>query len=205
MTRITHRRPTSSATTVHSPLGPVHRTVATVALALLGLLAASPAAANTVTKSSAGTCVDATGIGTFTWSTPANAQASDNAYSTAAFSGNNDASHFLKCTGFGFSLPSNSLIQGIQVEWEYKNATSGTIIDNAIRVVKGGTIGTTDKKSSAGWPATDTFVSYGGSSDLWGDSWTASDINGSSFGAALSTVQASGGSHTASVDSVRIT
>src|SRR5207237_728468 len=53
----------------------------------------------------------------------------------------------------------------------------------------------------------DTFVAYGSSLDLWSDTWTASDINTSGFGAALAAQQTSGGStaRTGSVDSVRIT
>src|SRR5439155_6478346 len=119
---------------------------------------------------------------------------------------NNVASHYLKCTGFSFSVPSTAVIQGIQVEWEYKNGSTGAIKDKAVRIVKGGTIGATDKASGSNWPATDTFTAYGGSADLWGNSWTPSDINSTNFGAALSAQQSSGtGSPTASVDSARIT
>src|SRR5439155_17610125 len=87
------------------------------------------------------------------------------------------------------------------------NASTGTITDKAVRIVKGGTIGATDKSSGSSWPGADTFTGYGGSADLWGASWTASDINNSgNFGAALSAQQSSGtGSPIASVDSVKIT
>src|SRR5437867_3461484 len=210
---ITHRVGVSSPTLERSHLSnlrtvlrkPARRVVATLALALLSLLAARSADALTQTQSAAGTCTDATGIGTVAWSTPANAKTSNDVYTTAAFASSGDASHFLKCTGFGFPLPSTALIQGIQVEWEHKNASGGTILDNAVRIVKGGTIGAADKSSAIGWPNVDTFAAYGGSADLWSDSWTASDINASTFGAALSAKQSGGGSRTASVDSVRMT
>src|SRR5437867_1650485 len=118
---------------------------ARLALAWLGLMAAGTAFADTVTKSSAGSCVNATGIGTLAWTNPSRAQTSDNSAATAAFANNGDASNFLKCTGFGFALPATSLIQGIQVEWEYSNGSGGTITDKAVRIVKGGTIGAADK------------------------------------------------------------
>ena len=159
----------------------------------------------TQTQSAAGTCANATGIGTVAWTNPSRAQTSNDSYATAPFSSNGDASNYLKCTNFGFSVPTNSTIQGIKVEWEYSNTSGGTIQDNASRIVKGGTIGTTDKSTATAWPGTDTFVAYGSSADLWSDSWTPSDINSSGFGAALSASQNSGGSRTASVDSVRIT
>src|SRR5439155_16464010 len=165
----------SAAMPVHSPGTP--RFLARLALALLVLLAARPARALTQTQSAAGTCVDVTGTGTVAWTSPGNAQTSNDGYTTAAFANNGDASHFLKCTGFGFSVPSTASIRGIQVEWEYKNASGGTILDNAVRIVKGGTIGTADKASGTGWPSTDAFVAYGGAADLWSDSWTAADIN----------------------------
>ena len=159
----------------------------------------------TQTQSAAGTCANATGIGTVAWTNPSRAQTSNDSYATAPFSSSGDASNYLKCTNFGFSVPTNSTIQGIKVEWEYSNTSGGTIQDNASRIVKGGTIGTTDKSTATAWPGTDTFVAYGSSADLWSDSWTPSDINSSGFGAALSASQNSGGSRTASVDSVRIT
>src|SRR5262249_45013077 len=80
-----------------------------------------------------------------------------------------------------------------------------TIVDNASRVVKGGTIGTTDKSSAGAWPTSDTFVAYGSIVDLWADTWAPTDVNATTFGAALSAKQTSNGNRTASVDSARIT
>src|SRR5207253_1193338 len=156
-------------------------------------------------KSAAGTCVDDSGIGSVAWSTPSNALTSDNSYATANFSSNGQASHYLKCTNFGFSVPSGGTIEGIQVEWEVNASSGGTIIDNAVRLVKGGTIGTADKSSSTSWPGSDTFRSYGGSSDLWSTSLTPSDVNATNFGAALSATITGGNSKPANVDSARIT
>src|SRR5207249_2741076 len=66
-------------------------------------------------QSAAGTCVDATGIGTVAWTSPSNAQTSNDSYATTgAFANNGDASHYLKCTGFGFSLPTGSTDIGIK-------------------------------------------------------------------------------------------
>src|SRR5262245_15248784 len=119
--------------------------LALLVLPVLVLTAARPAGADTQTKSAAGTCADATGIGTVAWTNPSSAQTSDNTDATAGFLNNGDTSHYLKCTNFGFSIPTGSVIQGIQVEWEYKNASGGTVNDSAARIVKGGTIGTTDR------------------------------------------------------------
>jgi hypothetical protein len=78
------------------------------------------------------------------------------------------------------------------------------IVDNAVRIVKSGTIGSTDRSSGTNWPQTFGYTSYGGSSDLWGETWTPSDINSSDFGFAISAI-GEGPNTTAQVDNVRIT
>jgi len=158
-------------------------------------------------ESSAGTCVDDGTVGTLAWTSPANSQNSDNVYATAR-QDSGVVSHYLKCTGFGFSVPADATILGITVEWERftQVATNGNQ-DSAVRIVKGGTVDTTVNRAVAGaWSTTQAFYPYGGPTDLWGIGWTASDINASGFGAALS-VQflGGGGMSTASVDSLRIT
>lgn len=63
----------------------------------------------------------------------------------------------------------------------------GTLaIDNVVSIVKAdGSVGTTNKASSTSWPTAETTVSYGGSNDLWGETWFPADINNANFGAVL--------------------
>ena len=75
-------------------------------------------------------------------------------------------------------------------------------VDYSVKLVKGGTIGGSDLANSTAWPATDAYASYGGSSSLWGRTWTEADINSSSFGAAIATRVQNG---IARVDHMRIT
>jgi hypothetical protein len=93
------------------------------------------------------------------------------------------------------------------VEWEKKKTGGGGsgAIDNAVRIVKGGTIGSTDKSRATEWPTTDTYLSYGDATELWGETWTPSDINASDFGTALSGKETQGNIFTLNVDHVRIT
>jgi hypothetical protein len=75
--------------------------------------------------------------------------------------------------------------------------------DNSVRLIKGGTItGSNYAQTTLAWPATDAYATYGGCSNLWGTTWTDSDINSSSFGAVLSASVQNG---TARVDHMRIT
>src|SRR5207245_208698 len=103
-------------------------------LALIMVLAANLAPISSVTplafaSSAAGpslptTCIDdttddtgATGgvTGTNVWTNPSSAQSSTDsqASATASPSTTGGATHYLKCTGFGFTLPSNATVDGI--------------------------------------------------------------------------------------------
>jgi hypothetical protein len=114
-------------------------------------------------------------------------------------------SHYLVLTDFKFAVPTNATILGIKVDVERISEGSCTMVDNAVRVVKGGTIQSTDRSNGTSWPFTDTYVSYGSESDLWGTTFTPSDINSSGFGFAISgkcTLVPGGGG---GIDHVRIT
>lgn len=150
-----------------------------------------------------GTGADDNAFGTTVWSNPGNITASDNAYATATTANGVDT-HYLKGTNFGFSIPADASIRGILLEIERKGVCTGCVIDSRVRLIKGGIVGSTDRASGTGWDISESFVAYGSSSDLWGTTWTALDINDSSFGAVLASNAIASGT-TASVDSVRIT
>lgn len=138
------------------------------------------------------------------WASPGNITANDATFADASpGSMAGGASHYLVASNFGFAIASDQIIDGIKVQFEVKN-NAGTTIDNAVRIVKGGVIGSTDKSDATPWPGSETLRTYGSDSDLWGESWTPADINDSSFGCALSCVN-SGGDSQGSVDYVRIT
>lgn len=151
---------------------------------------------------SGGTFADDAGVGVFSWSNPGNAAASDNSYATVSLFPTGQ-SHYLKATNFGFSIPGGSTIEGIVVEVEHKESGSGVCRDNRIRIVKGGAIGSTDKASGTEWPTSDGTASYGADNDLWGETWTVSEINASDFGVAISAIGL--GTGTASIDHIKIT
>ena len=77
--------------------------------------------------------------------------------------------------------------------------------DNLVNIVKmNGSIGATNKALAPTWSLSNTYSSYGNSSDLWGETWAATDINDTNFGVVISAV-ADGISPTASIDYIRIT
>lgn len=108
--------------------------------------------------------------------------------------GLNSAGPFLTGTGandasvgsFSWTNPGNiTLADGSYAT--VSGSDFGAVSDNTVSIVKSnGSIGTTNKAVAGSWSSSDTIVSYGGSNDLWGETWTASDINDMDFGAVLS-------------------
>lgn len=141
------------------------------------------------------TGADDASVGTQAWSSPTNIQgASDSSYAQISNGVTNLTSHYLKATNFGFSVPGGATIDGIVVEWRGV-AFFGAPYDaqdSGVRIVKGGTIGSTDLSSGTNWPYSYAYRTYGSSSNLWGETWTDSDVNGSNFGAAISLFGANG-------------
>lgn len=153
---------------------------------------------------SPGTLANDATVGTIAWTNPGNAAASDNVYATSSSSGA-FTTNYLKATNFGFSIPVGATIDGILVEVEKSGNGTTTKFDNSLKLVKGGVIGGTDKTTVDTWPLSDTYVSSGSSSDLWGETWTAADINASDFGFSISAKNTGSSAQTIYLDHIRIT
>lgn len=151
---------------------------------------------------SCGTGADDAAVGSVAWTNPGNITADDASYATAATT-NVATSHWLKATNFGFTLPTDAIINGIQVTYKYKDSTGAGQV-NSCKIVKGGTIVGSSLSGGESIPVSENTQSYGGSSNLWGQTWTAADINASNFGFVLQTISNAGGS-TQSVNRVTAT
>lgn len=130
-------------------------------------------------------------VGTRNWTSPNNVFSSNNIMATAGAppGTTSHTSYYIIITNFGFTIPSGATITGIIVEIERKAiiAGAGTCKDNRLRIIKGGSIQTTDLADTGTiWPTTDTYKTYGSSSELWGTTWTDTDINSSTFGVVIS-------------------
>lgn len=141
----------------------------------------------------AGTGADNATVGTRTWINTGNITANDGTYTntSVAVNSNTNGSHYLKATNFGFSIPSGATIDGITVVFR-RMATPIPAKDSQVKIVKGGTIGSTSLHSGTNWDGT-AFRSdtYGGATNLWGETWTHTDINSSTFGVVLSCLSSS--------------
>jgi len=183
----------------------------TALLAGLALVLVWSSFANAVTQTrgpgATGNCTDDNSIGTLTWTNPGNAFSSNNVYATRTVDGT--TSHYIKCLNYGFTIPATATILGITVNVERKSSSTanGGSFDAAMRIVQGGTIGTSDRSTTTQYTTADVTEAHGGATDLWGLTWTPADINAANFGAAFAATKPSsaGGSHTVSVDFIEIT
>lgn len=176
-----------------------------LAVLLAALLVAAPVFALTQGPLSAGAGANIAG-GDTDWISPGNIVSSNNvyAYVDLAASGFSD---WLEASTFGFTIPTGATINGIIVEVErYQLGGSGVIEDLNVFIAKGGTEVGSQHAIAGQWPSTDTYQTYGNSTDLWGTTWTAAEVNASNFGVRL-TVQETGGTdaNAGTVDHIRIT
>lgn len=125
-------------------------------------------------------------VGAVEWTSPTNARFDDGSNASAAFTPGNLDSFYLHFTDFKFSVPTSASISGIIARVERQHAAL-TAIDKSIRLFKtGGVLGDDKAKLTAWTPAVPNVGVYGGSGDLWGATWTPSEINASGFGIGFS-------------------
>lgn len=116
-------------------------------------------------------------------------------------------SPLITISGFGFNIPSNAQIDGIQVEiLKFVSQPVTTIHDSIVQLAKGGVPVGLNLKSSNQWQMTGSsnYEVYGDSTNLWDTTWTPAEINAPGFGLIL---QLSNGNidQTAQIDHVRMT
>jgi hypothetical protein len=135
------------------------------------------------------------------WAGPASAQILDGTYASASpdsGASGSGASQQLQGTAPTTlsGIPAGATIEGVQVN-VYRYATTGTpagstplyIRDNEVELIKGGTVltavnhaDTTDNWPTS--PASPVSQTYGGQTDLWGQTWASTDF-GAEFGVSL--------------------
>jgi hypothetical protein len=92
-----------------------------------------------------------------------------------------EASDYLVASDFQFPIPDGAAITGIRFDVE-RDYWGYAVVDSAVRIVKTA-IGPSDRSIATPW--TTQPVAYGGPADLWGESWSAADIESSTFGIAM--------------------
>jgi hypothetical protein len=148
------------------------------------------------------------GAGSVAWGNPTNAEAADVVFATCVIPDTQTGDDLIG-KGFGFAIPSTATIAGITLEVGVRENTivGGGATDNFVILLKAGSAVGSSLANGALISTALTTITYGGSSNLWGTTWTPADINNANFGAAISYLNSTGGgtSRTVSVDFMRIT
>ncbi|HOZ76948.1 MAG TPA: proprotein convertase P-domain-containing protein [Ferruginibacter sp.] len=129
----------------------------------------------------AGTGVTSNTAGTG-WSNPGNVVSNNNAYATINNMDDGDNSEGLVARNFGFTIPANASIAGVQVTISRFGEISNVFRDDVVQLVVGGINVGNNRASVTGWSNVETAVNYGSASDLWGTTLTPAQVNASNFG-----------------------
>jgi hypothetical protein len=143
------------------------------------------------------------------WGTPANVATSDNTYATYTVPAQTPSAP-LYISSLGFTVPTGATVNGIVVTFE-RRCTNSTACNldaaygGGIALTKTAGVAVASKSDAAAWPNGDTTVTYGSNADLWGTTWSVSEVNTSGFGALLTVYNNSMSARTASVDYLAVT
>jgi hypothetical protein len=96
----------------------------------------------------------------------------------------------LKISNFGFQLPADARIEGIEVVIIRKGDVGGALHDRSIMLMRGGTAVGANLRSRDLWDDSWTAAYYGDETMDWDEAWTVRDINSSGFGVAVSAMSA---------------
>lgn len=119
---------------------------------------------------------------------------------------NNPYRDQLIASDFQFEIPANATITGITFSVNRSADGPNTIADYEVKVMRGTSTLGLDRAMTTPWTNTFQYANYGGANDLWGATWTPSEINASTFGVALTPMYLdTAGNARAYVDFVRAT
>jgi hypothetical protein len=187
-----------------------------IILVFLVSLPLSSAEASTQGPKDAGTGSNvADSVGTEMWLDPGEVTSPGSPYATVTLSRDNRYSYYLEATNYSFNIPPSATINGIEVMINrMATGNSPSILDNVVSLLKAGenpgesVLVGFNKASLIQWPKnTLTTAIYGSSSDLWGTTWTADEIDDSTFGVALAVYRQDSGNvlREAAVNFIQIT
>ena len=142
------------------------------------------------------------------WVSVENANGSDDVY--ADFSNLNTSSNsytdYLHINKFQLGVPSGKIITGIEVTIERSDPDQNTA-DYSVKILKYDMVTGDEKSSGVTYTVTDSEITFGGPTDLWGEIWTDDMINDNGFGIAIAAQRIDGsmGNTSGRIDNVVMT
>jgi len=180
--------------------------IAIVILLLVVALPSSNALAFESGPNDAGAGVNLTGIGSEAWTNPGNIAGLG--FATVSLYHGFQYSNYLQGTHYGFDIPLDATLTGIEVSINRQAFGPGPgIYDNVVSLVISDTLTGDNKANALSWPYTWGLATYGGPTDLWGTTLTPAEVNLDSFGVVLAAMRGNNGKtpKPADVDYMQIT
>ena len=133
------------------------------------------------------------------WVAVENANGSDNQYSEFSNLNNsaNSYTDYILINKFLLDVPMDAIITGIEINVERSDPNQHTA-DYSVKILKYGIVSGDEKATGAPYPDSDSYFTYGGAGDLWGEAWTPDMINDNGFGIAIAAARIDG--HTGQTD-----
>lgn len=121
------------------------------------------------------------------WSEASNARCDDNEDRTfAAPLTKGQFTQTLKISNFGFALPADARVEGIEVVIIRKGDVAEGIVDKSVRLMRAGVAVGADMHTRDLWDDNWTAAYYGDEIADWDQPWTTKDVNAAGFGVAIS-------------------
>ncbi len=137
------------------------------------------------------------------WSNTDSVKVDDGANATASLAAMN-WTQYLDCSNFGLAVPAGSIVTGMEVKIR-RYVSGGSAKDATITLLGvNGEVGANRASTFFEWPAVETEVVYGGSTDHWGMFLTPAILNASTFAVRLSAMKGAAAGGTCNVDLIQI-
>ncbi len=147
--------------------------------------------------------ITSTGSSTYgNWQISGGPQGNSSAAGFANSAGHTGTTDTLQIKSLGLAVPSGATITGIKVDVFRGANRANAVSDVTVKLLKTGTAVGSNKAAAGFWPQIlfNNYLipstggvqqSYGSNTDLWGTSWTPSDVNNAGFGFEMVANQAS--------------
>ena len=121
------------------------------------------------------------------WDLPDDARLEDGARAAVYGMVYNEVSSTLETSGYGFTVPANARVAGVQLQVLRSSLSGVGVYDYRVRLRGPGQGLSSNRAWPEVWQNTPQRITYGQPADPWGVAWTPADINDPAFGASFET------------------
>lgn len=129
---------------------------------------------------------DASNQGSLFWVNASSARCDEDATRTATDPiAKGQHTQYLQISNFGFSIPRDARITGIEVVVIRRADQPDAIRDRTVRLLRRGEVSGRNRADSELWDSEWTAAYYGDENDQWSNEWTPAELNRPDFGIVL--------------------